>query len=579
MDNCNTVQLFDYYVFISDLEQLETNSKTMISTINPYSFVMAERDGLFKDALLDSDILLPDGVGIVLASKILVNKKIKKVAGADLQDYLLNKLNKEGGRCFYLGSSENTLKKIKERISLEYPAIEVGYYSPPFASHFSASENAEMIRIVNAFKPDVLFIGMTAPKQEKWAYVHKDQIDAQIIGSIGAAFDFYAGTVSRPDKIWIDVGLEWLVRLVKEPKRMWKRTVYYAPIFAYAVFKEKTKQLVNQIGLFNNAHSNKNILILGYNKVSKRVVEYLESSKVGVNIIGFCEDFINIKELTHYPILSGVDGAINISRDLNVHEIYSTIYPEKDSRIYKIMQQADHECIRFKIIPDFSHLINYPVNFGYLNDLPILSVRKEPLERYGNRLIKRFIDIAISFFVMVFILTWLLPILGLLIFLESPGPIFFVQYRSGKNKKPFKCIKLRSMYINKESDICQATKNDPRFTKVGKLIRRTGLDEFPQFINVLIGNMSLVGPRPHMLKHTEDFAKLANNYTVRHFVKPGITGWAQVKSYRGEITNPEQVQERAEHDIWYLENWSLWLDIRILFLTLFNKIKGEKDAF
>ncbi len=580
MDNCNTVQLFDYHVFISDLGQLETNSKTLINTINPYSFVIAERDSLFKDALLDSDVLLPDGVGIVLASKVLANKKIKKIAGADLHQYLLTKLNKEGGKCFYLGSSESTLQKIKARVSVEYPAIKVGSYSPPFASHFNAAENAEMINAVNEFKPDVLFVGMTAPKQEKWAYVNKDQIDAQIICSIGAVFDFYAGTVNRPGKIWINMGLEWFIRLLKEPKRMWKRTVYYAPIFVYFLFQEKTKQFINHFSFLNGVHPNKNILILGYNKVSKRIVEYLESGKVGSNIIGFCEDAKNVKELTHYPVLCGIDGAIKTSLALNVHEIYSTIYPENDSRIYKLMQQADQECIRFKIVPDFSHFISHPVNFDYLdNNLPVLSVRKEPLEKFGNRLIKRLIDIAISFSVMIFILTWLLPLLGLLILLESPGPIFFVQYRSGKNKKPFKCIKLRSMRINKESDINQATKDDPRFTKTGKFIRRTGLDEFPQFINVFIGNMSLVGPRPHMLKHTEDFSKLANNYTVRHFVKPGITGWAQVKSYRGEITKPEQVQERAEHDVWYLENWSLWLDIRILFLTVLNKIKGEKDAF
>jgi putative colanic acid biosynthesis UDP-glucose lipid carrier transferase len=243
------------------------------------------------------------------------------------------------------------------------------------------------------------------------------------------------------------------------------------------------------------------------------------------------------------------------------------------------MQQADHDCIRFKIVPDFSHFVSHPVNLGYLNDLPVLTVRKEPLEKYGNRLIKRVMDVVVSLGVIVFILTWLLPILGLLIYLESPGPIFFTQYRSGKNKKPFKCIKLRSMYINKESDINQASRNDPRFTKIGKFIRHTGLDEFPQFINVFLGNMSLVGPRPHMLKHTEDFSKVSNNYTIRHFLKPGISGWAQIKSYRGEITKPEQVQERAKYDVWYLENWSLWLDIRILFLTLINKIKGEKDAF
>jgi N-acetylglucosaminyldiphosphoundecaprenol N-acetyl-beta-D-mannosaminyltransferase len=242
MEMCNTVQLFDYNVFTSNLEQLETNSKTLISTINLYSYTIAEKDRHFKNALVYSDILLPDGVGIVIASKILANKKIKKIAGADLHQFLLDKLNKEGGRCFYLGSSKSTLQKIREKIAVEYPAVKVGFYSPPFKSDFSKDENAEMIKAVNEFKPDVLFIGMTAPKQEKWAYMHKEDINAKVIGSIGAVFDFYAGTVNRPGRLWIDFGLEWLGRLVKEPKRMWKRYLYYGPIFFYILFREKLKR-------------------------------------------------------------------------------------------------------------------------------------------------------------------------------------------------------------------------------------------------------------------------------------------------------------------------------------------------
>ncbi|MCU7548278.1 WecB/TagA/CpsF family glycosyltransferase [Chitinophagaceae bacterium LB-8] len=242
MDNGSTVQLFDYDVFNANLDQLDTNSKTLINTINLYSYAMAERDSHFKDALLESDVLLPDGVSIVIASKILANKKIKKIAGADLHKFLLTKLNNEGGKCFYLGSSETTLKKIIERISKEYPSVKVGVYSPPFSSQFNATENADIINAINSFKPDVLFIGMTAPKQEKWAYMHKDQIDAKIIGSVGAVFDFYAGTVKRPSSLWIDLGLEWMGRLVKEPKRLWKRYLYYGPIFFYILFKEKLKR-------------------------------------------------------------------------------------------------------------------------------------------------------------------------------------------------------------------------------------------------------------------------------------------------------------------------------------------------
>lgn len=135
------------------------------------------------------------------------------------------------------------------------------------------------------------------------------------------------------------------------------------------------------------------------------------------------------------------------------------------------------------------------------------------------------------------------------------------------------------MEFNNEADIKQATQNDSRVTKVGRFIRRTSLDEFPQFINVFKGDMSLVGPRPHMLKHTNDYSKIVDEYMIRQFLKPGITGWAQINGYRGEITNPEQIKMRVNKDLWYLENWSLWLDIQILFLTIYHVFKGNRNAF
>ncbi|HQY12897.1 MAG TPA: exopolysaccharide biosynthesis polyprenyl glycosylphosphotransferase, partial [Ferruginibacter sp.] len=203
----------------------------------------------------------------------------------------------------------------------------------------------------------------------------------------------------------------------------------------------------------------------------------------------------------------------------------------------------------------------------------------EPLDDVGNRIKKRALDLVVSTLVIVFILSWLIPILGLLIMLESRGPIFFSQLRTGKNKSSFKCLKFRSMRSNKEADTKQATKNDSRVTAIGRFIRKTSLDEFPQFINVFKGEMSLVGPRPHMLKHTTDYSKVVEDYMIRQFLKPGITGWAQINGYRGEITNPEQIKMRVNKDLWYLENWSLWLDIQILFLTIYHVLRGNKNAF
>lgn len=240
MKNSSSIECLGYQIFDNSLEKLPSEKKTLVNTINQYSYCIAEQDYEFKIALNKSDILLPDGVGIIIAAKLLKKKKIKKIAGADLHVFLLEKMNKEGGSCFYLGASEETLEKIEKKIQTEYPNIRIGSYSPPFKKAFSKSDNETMISEVNLFKPDVLFLGMTAPKQEKWSYLHKDKLDSKIICSIGAVFDFYAGTVKRPNKIWISLGLEWLGRLIKEPKRMWKRYIYFGAVFGFYLLKEKS---------------------------------------------------------------------------------------------------------------------------------------------------------------------------------------------------------------------------------------------------------------------------------------------------------------------------------------------------
>lgn len=238
----DTVSLMDYAVFNGSLNQIGFADKTLINTINQYSYCIAEKEGGFKKALQGSDILLPDGMAIVAAVRLLSGKKIKKIAGADIHLHLLEELEKKEGSCFYLGSSENTLQKIRERIALEYPNIKVQTFSPPYKPEFSEADNKQMLEMVNVFKPDVLFVGMTAPKQEKWAFTHKEQLDAQIICSIGAVFDFYAGTVERPSSFWINLRLEWFIRLLKEPKRMWKRYLYYGPVFIGMMLREKLRR-------------------------------------------------------------------------------------------------------------------------------------------------------------------------------------------------------------------------------------------------------------------------------------------------------------------------------------------------
>lgn len=326
-------------------------------------------------------------------------------------------------------------------------------------------------------------------------------------------------------------------------------------------------------------HIFKKVIILGYNETAKKLAKYFEEDSINTQLLGYVEDAGNVHELTHYPVLTSLDNALQVAKDMNINEIFSTITPEQNKNIYDLMFQSEKECIRFKIVPNLSVFITREVHIEYFGDLPILSLRSEPLDDVGNRIKKRVLDIIVSSFVILFILSWLIPLLGLLIKLESWGPIFFGQLRTGKNNSTFRCLKFRSMKFNKDADVKQATRNDSRVTSIGKFIRKTSLDEFPQFINVFKGEMSLVGPRPHMLKHTSDYSKVVDDYMVRQFLKPGITGWAQINGYRGEITNPEQIKMRVNKDLWYLENWSLWLDIQILFLTIYHVFKGNKNAF
>jgi putative colanic acid biosynthesis UDP-glucose lipid carrier transferase len=347
-------------------------------------------------------------------------------------------------------------------------------------------------------------------------------------------------------------------------------TILIITVLIKIVIYEKIKIYFKERGLL------KRVLIIGYNSTSKKLVSYFEQDDINTEIVGFTENEQNVNELSNYPILSNVDLSVEVAKEHHVDEIYSTITPDQNPKLYQLIHQADHECIRFRIVPDFSVFIQGPIYVSYFNDMPILTLRSEPLDDLNNRYIKRGFDIVVSSIVTLFILSWLVPLICIVILLESRGWPFFSQLRTGKNKKTFPCYKFRSMYVNKDSDLKQATKNDNRVTKVGRILRRTSLDEFPQFINVLLGNMSIVGPRPHMIKHTDDYSKIVNQYMVRHFSKPGITGWAQIHGYRGEISDLVQIKNRIQYDIWYMENWSLLLDIKIMFLTVFKILKDEK---
>lgn len=282
--------------------------------------------------------------------------------------------------------------------------------------------------------------------------------------------------------------------------------------------------------------------------------------------------------------LDGRDGeslqdCLNYIDEHKIDEIYSSVAKLSNKELTQLIDYSDNNLKILKFLPDNKEIYSKRLDFTYYGYLPILSLRKIPIDEPFNKFIKRSFDVALSLFIIVAILSWLTPILGLIIKLESKGPVFFKQKRNGLDYKEFYCYKFRSMRPNPDAHIHQISKNDPRVTRIGKIIRKTSIDELPQFINVLKGEMSVVGPRPHMVSHTHMYAEKIDKFMVRHFIKPGITGLAQVSGYRGEVEDDNHIINRVKYDIFYLENWSLLLDIKIVFQTVYNAVRGEEKAY
>ena len=259
-------------------------------------------------------------------------------------------------------------------------------------------------------------------------------------------------------------------------------------------------------------------------------------------------------------------------------ELYLCVSRREKDVIRSISKLCDHQVVRFFYVPVSVESIGLNLKREFLDDIEIYATYDNPLQNSVNRFVKRVFDIVLS---LVFLVPTVLlfPIIYLIIKIQSPGPIFFKQLRTGLDGKDFYCLKFRSMHVNKDADRLQATKDDPRKYPFGNFMRKANIDELPQFWNVLRGDMSIVGPRPHMLAHTEQYSQLIDKYMVRHFVKPGVTGWAQVTGYRGETKELWQMEGRVKRDIWYMEHWSVWLDIRIIWLTIKTIFIHDKHAY
>jgi len=299
---------------------------------------------------------------------------------------------------------------------------------------------------------------------------------------------------------------------------------------------------------------------------------------LGTKFMGFFDD--SASELGPYnsKLKGTVDDLKEYCLQHSIDEVYYTLPLNNREQIDDLTEFADDNFVYFRIVPDFSAIVQKDVNMYFYHNIPMISVRREPLEIASNRVMKRLFDVAFSLAVILLIFPIVLPIIALAIRLESKGPIFFKQLRPGKKNRLFVCYKFRTMRVNTQTEL-QASKNDPRITRIGAFLRKTSLDELPQFFNVLLGDMSVVGPRPNLVSQLDHYSKLISKYKMRHFVTPGITGYAQVSGFRGETKELRLMEKRVEYDVRYMENWSFMMDMKIIFLTVWNMVKGEKNAY
>lgn len=315
----------------------------------------------------------------------------------------------------------------------------------------------------------------------------------------------------------------------------------------------------------------KNYILIGKNSLSAEIRKYfLMNPDAGYKFQGYFEfksGNFNQQEIQLF------------CEDKEIHEIYYCLPHAPKSELEQLVNYGLNSLVKVKLIVESTVSQQQPIVLDKYDIQPGINLVAIPLDDTRNQFVKRVFDVVFSGLFTILVLSWLVPLIGLIIKLDSKGPIFFVQLRSGEGNKPFKCLKFRSMRVNAEADTRQATTDDPRITKLGHFLRRSSIDELPQFLNVLGGSMSVVGPRPHMLKHTEEYSKVIEKFLGRHYIKPGITGLAQCMGYRGETRDLADMENRVRLDRHYIENWTFWLDIKIIFLTVVSLIRGSDKAF
>ena len=329
----------------------------------------------------------------------------------------------------------------------------------------------------------------------------------------------------------------------------------------------------------NHGFNFKRVIVIGGGTVGVKLInEMIGDLGYGYHIVGFFDN--NPKARSASAVYQGtLDDVEQFVKTHQVDEMFCAVPDAEDNQnVARMMRIADNNAVDFYYVPQFGRTVTRQFELSSVGDVPILAVHPSPLKNPINRLIKQTFDFLVSSVLLILSPLVIIPV-AIGIKLSSPGPIFFVQKRTGYRGQAFNCYKFRTMRVNNDSDTLQASKGDPRVTRFGNFLRRTSIDELPQFFNVWRGDMSIVGPRPHMVAQTEMYSELIDKYMLRHTIKPGITGWAQVRGYRGQTEELWQMEKRVEFDVWYAENWTFLLDLKIIARTVLNALHGEDNAY
>lgn len=376
--------------------------------------------------------------------------------------------------------------------------------------------------------------------------------------------------------------LFWTLMLIYRhmyPFQTHRILLFFAAVYvALATWRIICRHVIRRLRtLGHNAHK---VVFVGNTDTVLELYNEMRHPFYGYHVMGYFSDDPLPNEPAELRRLGVVGDVVAfLGEQPDVQQLYCSLPAVRSVEIRRIIDACESCCVRFFIIPQMRTFLKRKMQLEVLGSVPVLYIREDPLSMLTNRVIKRAFDIVVSGLFMIPFWLIIYPVIAILTHFLQPGPVFFKQKRNGLNGKEFYCYKFRSMKVNADSDRMQATKDDPRKTPFGNFMRKTSIDELPQFINVLKGDMSIVGPRPHMVAHTEEYSALIDKYMVRHWVRPGITGWAQVRGARGETKELWQMEDRIKKDVWYVENWTFSLDLKIMFLTVWNVIAGDKQAY